>query len=229
MRTFEDVEKNVVARLSDRIKEKEQEINSGKLDSGVAYWNNEFCKQWASGIENSEESAKIEIGKDTNDIIKEMKFLQDMYFHQYYEKFDSLIREKMFALDNNMRPIDHKEWSKNCIGRVQDQIYRLGIKFEDLLCFKGSANLSEAGDLFRNLVNQNFGTTIPMTGELEAAEQTYSEADFDSYEQAEAYVKCCEMKRDAGLMVDSASDFYYTLNTDQRYLDAKELCGSRSR
>lgn len=228
MRTFEDVEKNVVARLSDRIKEKEQEINSGKLDSGVAYWNNEFCKQWASGIENSEESAKIEIGKDTNDIIKEMQFLQARYLREYYEKFDSLIREKMFALDNNMRPIETGKWAENCIGRVHNQIYRLGIKFEDLLCFKGNPNLAEAGDLFRDSVNQNFGTTIPMTGELEAAEQTYKEADAGSYEEAEAYVKCCEMKRDAGLMVDNI-DRYFTLNADQKYLDAKELCGSRSR
>ena len=228
MRTFEDVEKNIVARLSDRIKEKEQEINSGKLDSGVAYWNNEFCKQWASGIENSEESAKIEIVKDTNDIIKEMQFLQDRYLHEYYGNFDSLIREKMFALDNNMRPIETKKWAENHIGRVHDQIDRLGIKFEDLLCFKGNPNLAEAGDLFRDSVNKNFGTTIPMTGELEAAEQTYKETSFGSDENAEAYVKCCEMKRDAGLMVDNI-DRYFTLNADQKYLDAKELCGSRSR
>lgn len=228
MRTFEDVEKNIVARLSDRIKEKEQEINSGDLTSDAIYWNEEFCKQWASGIENSEESAKIEIGKDTNDIIKEMQFLQDRYLHEYYGNFDSLIREKMFALDNNMRPIDFNKWAGNCIGRVYDQITRLGIKFEDLLCFKGNPNLAEAGDLFRDSVNQNFGTTIPMTGELEAAKQAYYEADVGSYEKAEAYVKCCEMKRDAGLMIDNI-DRYFTLNANQKYLDAKELCGSRSR
>ena len=150
--------------------------------------------------------------------------------HKYYENFDSLFREKMFALDDNMRPIEFNKWAGNCIGRVHNQIDRLGIKFEDLLCFKGNPNLAEAGDLFRDSVNQNFGTTIPMTGELEVAEQAYSETDFDSVEHAEAYVKYCEMKRDAGcLMIDSAVDFYGTLSADQKYLDAKELCGSRSR
>lgn len=229
MKTFEDVEKGIVTVLSDRIKETTQKINSGKLDSGAIYWSNDFCKRWVSGIENSEESTKIEIGKDTNDIIEEMYFLRDRYLREYYENFDSLIREKMFALDDSMRPIEYNQWFTNRIGRVHSQICRLGIKFEDLLCFKGRANLSEAGDLFRDSVNRNFGTTIPMAGELEAVEQAYREADIGSYEEAEAYVKYCEMKRDTGLMVQSAVDFYDTLNSDQQYLDAKELCGSRSR
>lgn len=235
MRTFEEVQDDIVVELLNNISSAEDRINSGKINSNVIHYTRDYCKKWENAIENSEEATKGKIGTCTNDIIKEMQKLYKDDMRSYFQNFDSLISRKLLALDNSGNRVNLKNWGKvfgeeRDIGRVFRQASYLGIEFKDLLCFKGRDPYSaEACDSFKNLINQNFGTTIPMTGEVKMAEEAYDSIPVtDSYAKAEAFIKMKEMERDEG-GYSIANSVCTILSTDQAYLDAKALCGGRSK
>lgn len=236
MRTFEEVQDGIVYELLNKISSTENRINSGEVDSNAIPPTRDYCKKLENAIENSEEATKEKIGKCTNDIIREMQRLCEEDMHSYFQDFDSLISRKLLTLDdsgNRVKPANWGEvfYGESGIGRMSDQVSDLGIEFKDLLCFKGrDPHSAEACDSFKNLVNQNFGTTIPMTGEVEMAKKAYkSIPGTDSYAKAEAFIKMKEMARDDGGGCNLDNDTYTILSTNQAYLDAKALCGGRNK
>ena len=235
MRTFEEVQDGIVYELLNKISSTENRINSGEVDSNAIPPTRDYCKKWKNAIENSEEATKGKIGTCTNDIIKEMQKLCEEDMHSYFQNFDSLISRKLLTLDNFGNCVNPENWNKvfgeeRGIGRVSRQVSSLGIEFKDLLCFKGrDPHSAEACDSFKNLVNQNFGTTIPMTGEVKMAKEAYDSIPVtDSYAKAEAFIRMKEMERDED-GYSMTNDLCTILSTNQAYLDAKALCGGRNK
>ena len=103
--------------------------------------------------------------------------------------------------------------------------HNLGIKYEDIQCFKDQdPRKDEAADIFKQIINDNYGTNIPMSEVRNQAYDDYEKVALsgDKVSEANALIHLKEIQRDDGALKNGL--IYYTLATDEDYQEAKRIC-----
>lgn len=235
MRTFEEVKSQIeyvnrmllqrsVEKLENDKKERERPTLGGKhnrlstIDKSVAELMIQECQ---NVLENLEEATRIEIGAATNGLIRLMQERYQEFPDLYFELFDDFLEKNITGMDregNNVR---------YCAG--VDLCMVLGVTNSELTCFKDSNPMnSEVGDYFRQMINKNFGTTIPMNGELEKASQDYEfyYSGEDEVMKDQTFIKLKELQRDAGTLKNGPG--YFLLGINSEYQEVKAKCTGRN-
>ena len=174
-------------------------------------------------IDNIDEVTIIEIGSVTNSLIEAIKKAYQYHLVEYWQNFEKFMEKYIIGLTP-----DGKLKAGSFFG--QSQCYELGVGLKELsICFKGKNPMTaETGDLFRKLINTNYGTNIPLTGVEEAALKEYESVAFgtDTDKKDQAFICLKEIQRDAGALKNGGD--YYILATNQNYQEAKARCSGRS-
>ncbi len=220
MKTFEDVKESVknhqeyCKRVARETLGKE---NTSDFEKEVA---NSLLENAENNIEHLEEITTIEIGAETNSLIQAIQTAYKINLNEYWENFENF-------LDKYVVGITSDGHLKNGAYFGQSQCLKLGISRDDLSCFKGKDPLqNEAADFFRQKINAQFGTTIPMSSEEKKAYDDYNEVVFGSDELAKekAFVQLKEIQRDSGTLRNGNT--YYILSTNEAYKNAKASLSS---
>ena len=105
---------------------------------------------------------------------------------------------------------------------------KLGLTSQDLECFRNNILANGTADNFRQHINANFGTNIPLSGVLEKLLENYNKAlqSGNDLEIAQAFVNLREAQRDAGVL--SNGGVFNLLAYDKEYQHAKELSASKT-
>ena len=91
----------------------------------------------------------------------------------------------------------------------------------DLLCMKGfNPIIDEVDNIFRQYVNNNLGTNIPMAEEVRQAEAEWNKVPYDDNDKE--FVHLCEVFHSAGVYHDFYFSDYMILSINEEYLQAKE-------
>ena len=223
MRTFEEIQERMIASRNSIMQRAMQDLEKGGLkdwEERAAYITIQECQ---SNIENIGEVTTIEIGAETNSLIKAIQTAYRFHLTDYWQNFERFI-------DNYVSGLTPDGERRNGAYFGQSQCLELGVGINELLCFKGRDPMnSETGDLFRQIVNANCGTNIPMSGVEQQALQEYESVAFgdDEIAKAQALIHLKEVQRDSGTLRNGGT--YYTLATDQNYQDAKAICTGLNR
>lgn len=222
MRTFEEFKERELYNL-DSLKNKcIAELKEGGLKDVQEKVKKEIVQDCQTYIDHIDEVATIKIGDVTNSLIRAIQTAYKWQTHDYWTDFENFI-------DNNVIGLTSDGKMKSGLYYGQIQCYELGAGINDLLCFKGRDPMDEKTcDLFRQYVNNNFGTHIPMSEEIEQALRDLREAELseDPVAKDKAFIHFREVQRDAGNLIGSGK--YFILETDQKYQDAKTRCSGRS-
>ena len=218
MKTFGELKESGKANIIAIMQRAMQKLEKGDLRLNDETVQNMIIQECQSNIKNIDEVTTIEIGAQTNLLIKAIQTAYQCHLNDYWQNFERFINDYVTGLTPDGKP-------KNGLYFGQDQCLMLGVGINELLCFKGRSPMdSESGDLFRQIVNANFGTNIPMSGVVQQAIQDYEAVAFgdDEIAKAQAFTHLKEVQRDSGLLKNGG--IYYTLATDQIYQDAKAIC-----
>lgn len=207
MKTFEEIQEGIKTVRISSIKEAMEELEKSNLDVYARSAKNRAIEEYKRDIDNIEEIAIIEIGASANNFIRGMQTAYQAHPNDYSQNFEKFIDD--YVLSG---------------GLLQKERGTLGIGKDELLCFKDRNPMSnETGDLFRQIVNANFGTNIPMSNDEQEALQAYENVDRkDKLATAEAFVHLKEIERDSGALKTGES--YYPLVSDELYQEAKAIC-----
>lgn len=220
MITFEQLKDNLKKAHMGIIKLENEKREKGYFDKTAS---DMIIQKSQSYIENIEEVAAIEIGAETNSLIEAIQTAYQRNSTEYWQNFEKFIDEYVLGLTS-----EGKLKSGFYLG--QNQCLSLGItSVNDLLCFKGRDPMkAETCDLFRQFVNNNYGTNIPMSGVEQQAKQDYEAvaSGKDEIAKAQAFIHLKEVQRDSGKLKNGG--FYYILSSDKNYQDAKTICAGRS-
>lgn len=222
MKTFEEIQESIKATEVSIMQRAMQTLEESGLEDYEERAANITIQECQSNIENIEEVATIEIGAETNALIKSIQTAYQFHLVDYWQDFERFVDKYVTGLTP-----DGKFKSGAYFG--QSQCLTLGVGINELICFKGRNPMSgETEDLFRQIVNSNCGTNIPMSGVAQQALQDYESVAFgdDEMAKAQAFIHLKEVQRDSGLLRNGRS--YYTLATDQNYQDAKAICTGRN-
>lgn len=224
MRTFEEIketEKNTLMRL---MQKSMQELEKGGLKDFEEQAAKQTIQESQRNIENIDELTTIEIGAVTNSLIKAIQTAYSFHSTDYWSDFERFI-------DKYVSGLTPEGNQKNGPYFAQSECYELGVGINELLCFKGKDPMSgETGDLFRQIINTNYGTNIPMSGIEQQALQDFNAVAFgdDEIAKAKAFVHLREVQRDSGKLRNGLGS-YHLLATDQDYQDAKAICAGKAR
>jgi len=198
-----------------------QSLEHGGLSDLEANAAHKTIRNCQSNIENIDEVTAIEIGAETNSLINAIQAAYKIYLTEYWQDFEGFI-------NNYVAGVTPDGERKSGAFYGQFQCMELGVGVNDLLCFKGRDPMhDEAGDLFRQVINANYGTNIPMSGIEQQALQNYRAVAFgdDEMAKAQALMQLREIQRDSGTLRNGV--IYYTLATDQSYQQAKDICSGK--
>lgn len=175
-------------------------------------------------IKNIDELAVIKLGATTNNLIDVIKHEYKRHITEYWGNFEKFITDHIIG----KTPDGHFIPGSNAAGRDDCKI--LGITLEDLMCFKGHDPLSdEICDTFRQYININFGSNIPLSSVVRKAKEDYHALPIDA-EQAvkdDVYIRAQEIARDSGTK-RSDSVTYHFLADNKYYQEAKERSVKRN-
>lgn len=175
-------------------------------------------------IKNIDELAVIKLGATTNNLIDVIKQEYRRHITEYWGSFEKFITDYIIG----KTPDGHTKPGSNAAGREDCEI--LGITLEDLMCFKGHDPLSdEMCDAFRQYININFGSNIPLSSAVKKVQEDYDAVLFeaDSAAKDEIYVRFQEIARDSGAK-KSDSVTYHFLADNKYYQAAKARCAERN-
>lgn len=231
MKTFDEVKETVKYYQSAYIERAQTVLkNNPDLDNYQVDAKNNLIKLCSDAIEHLDEAAVIEIGYNTNKVIEGMlNAYRDNAFVNYNGDFDRFIRERIVGLTG-----DNKRIPKNLFYE-QDAFFNLGLSVSDYKVFDYTGKqipdhkqfLLEAGEKFKQRVNENFGTSIPSLEEEQAiVDRENNSLSLDEFEQAKALVAFKEANRDSGRLKKGIT--YDLLENDEAYLKAKEIVNGRS-
>lgn len=222
MKTFEEIKESMKSNKIFIMQRAMQDLKNGGLrdfEEKAAKMTIQDCQSY---IENIEEVATIEIGAETNSLIEAIQTAYKFHLTDYWQNFERFIDEYVLGLTPNGEP-------KNVAYFGKSQCLKLGVGISDLLCFKGRSPMSsEACDLFKQIVNGNYGTNIPMSGVEQQALQDYEAVAFgdDEIAKAQAFIHLKEIQRDSGALRNGGT--YYILAANQAYQDAKAMFTGRN-
>ena len=218
MRTFNEV-KELEFRNQCLIMERMRlKLKTGELHNTEVIGAKGLLQKSENNINNMDEVTRIKIGAATNSLISAIQRVYKYRAIDYNNQFERFMSEYIIGVTPD-----------EFIGSVyksnrfieQSDCYILGITLEDLMIFKGRNPLSTSiCDDFRNLVNINFGTSIPMAGVEEQAFNDYLDANVE--ETNKAFVHLRELQRDSGTLYFGGS--YHLLAADKEYQIAKARC-----
>ncbi len=179
-------------------------------------------QNYQNNLDNIDEVTTIEIGAATNSLIKGIQTAYSFHLPEYWRNFEEFVDKYVTGLtsDGNL---------KNGSYFGKQQCYELGLSKSDLLCFKGNNPMNtNPGDIFRQNINVNYGTNIPMSGIEQQALQEYESAVFsgDDVAKDQAMIKYKEIQRDAGSL--KIGPEYHPLATDQNYQEAINRVSGRT-
>lgn len=199
MKTFEEIKKIVVDSESQCLRVTNAMIEKARLENDklLEAAGKRSIEAIHTSLDNIDECTAIYIGSCTNHLIESIKEAHDIYTLEYYKDFDAFL--KKYILSNS-----------NCIA--------LGVGIKELQCFKEcDPNKDEPGDLFRQIVNLNYGTNIPMAADLGYVKQE----ELATSENDKDLVYGKEILRDAGDERVYRNGLFYPLAVDQEYQEAK--------
>ena len=222
MKTFDEVKAFVKAAQSTTMESAIEKLKNDDLKDFEERAYNSVVQNCQKNIENIEEVTTIEIGATTNSLIRSIQKAYQFHLEDYYQNFEGFIDDYVVGIapDGSL---------KNGAYFGQAQCFELGIGVNELLCFKGrNPMLDETGDLFRQTINANYGTNIPMASDAKQALQKYEAVAFGDDEEAkdQVFIHLKEVQRDSGILRNGGE--YYILANDQAYQEAIERCSERS-
>lgn len=222
MKNFEEIKQNIEKdqlKLMQRAMEKKQNGNLRSFEENAM---DSIIRDCQNNLENLDEAAVINIGAQTNSLIQAIRTAYQFYLQDYYRDFPKFMNDYVAGLTPDGE-------FKNGAFFGKSQCVELGIGYNDLLCFKGQNPLSaDAGDLFRQYVNANLGTTIPTEAESQQALKDYEAVMFsnDKVAAAKALKHLKEIQRDAGILKNGGS--YNLLANDQHYQNAVNISSGKT-
>lgn len=222
MRTFEELQEIIKTNKTNTMQRVMQKLANGGLTDFEEKASNMVIQDCQSSIENIGEVTTIEIGAETNSLIKAIQTAYQFHLTDYWQNFERFVNEYVTGLTP-----DGKLKNGSYFG--QNQCFTLGVGINELICFKGRNPMDyETGDLFRQIINANYGTHIPMNGVEQKALRDYEAVAFgdDEIAKAEAFMHLKEVQRDSGALKNGGT--YYTLATNQSYQEAKTMCTGKS-
>ena len=175
-------------------------------------------------IKNIDELAVIKLGATTNNLIDVIKREYKRHMTEYWGNFEKFITDYIIG----KTPDGHFIPGSNAAGREDCEI--LGITLEDLMCFKGHDPLSdEMCDAFRQYININFGSNIPLSSAVRKAEEDFNAVLFkpDSAERDDIYIRAQEIARDSGAKRSDPVTYHF-LADNKYYQEAKERSAKRN-
>ena len=211
MKTFEELQEGIKTERISLIKDTMEGLEKSNLDVYTRGAMNRAIEEYKRDIDNIEEIAIIDIGAAANTFIRGMQTVYQAHSNDYFQNFEKFIDDYVIGGD-----------------LLTEARLTLGVDRDELLCFKGRNPMSnETGDLFRKIVNANFGTNIPMSNDEQEALQAYENVDRnDKFAAAEAFVRFKEIERDSGAL--KVGGHYYPLVSDEKYQEAKDICQKKS-
>lgn len=187
MKTYNEIKKERLENLKEGIKRQQDLIDKAKFEKEKDVYGR-IILEIQRDIENIDEVTRAYIGYETNQFFKDMSWMINRTGNDYFEHHDMFLD---MLLGN--RPDREGKNSKFGAG--------LGITKEDLACFRGKAATSdETQDAFRTYVNNQLGTNIPLSKDMEMMEIYRYSQNRDDY------------VRFANLSIDSG-DAYHTIGT----------------
>lgn len=169
MKKYEEFKKMVLENEKAKIRRAKQRLEEGKYNSQEQKIADEMLiKECTTFINNIDEVVAFEIGRQTNQLIRGFQTAFKYHTSEYFKNFSEFV-------DNYVRGITPDGKEKNGTFFCQSQCFDLGVGIQELSCFKDNDPLKEeTGDVFRTIVNANFGTNIPMAAEVKQAEEAYT-------------------------------------------------------
>ena len=150
MKTFEEIKENIKKSNISLMQQTMQKLEQGGLKDYEKASANMIIRECQSVIENIDEAATIEIGAQTNSLIKSIGLAYTAHLNEYWQNFEEFINKYVLGLTP-----DGKEIPGMYLGR--SACLELGVGIKELSCFKGiSPTSKEAGDLFRNVIGSYF-------------------------------------------------------------------------
>lgn len=168
MKTYEEFKKMVLANEYSIMRRAKQRLDEGKYNNDAFKKGDEMLiKDCSTFIDNIDEVVAFEIGRQTNKLIRGFQIAYKYHSNEYFKNFSEFV-------DNYVRGITPDGKEKNGTYFCQSECFNLGVGIQELSCFKDNYPLKEeTGDIFRTIVNANFGTNIPMAAEVKQAEESY--------------------------------------------------------
>ena len=222
MRTYEEVKTGILNSKYSLMSRCQDAIDGGlnEFDERI---NRRVIQACQTYIENIDEVTTINIGATTNSLIRTIQKAYHHHLTDYWENFEKFASENIVGtIENGIERRARFNSTGECL--------KLGIGVGELSsCFKGKDPMNpETGDLFRNLINSNYGTNIPMAGVQKQALKDYEAVSFgtDQHAKDKAFVTLKEAQRDAGSLQNGGD--YYLLATNQEYQAAKARLSGRN-
>lgn len=178
------------------------------IDMGIA--------EWKDTLEHIDEYVAYVIGDSVSRIISAMKEFYVACRDKYEYYFDETIMKHLSGFVNMCGCDNFSGFYMPCniLGMTPEMIAR---------CFQGKNPMDpEVCDAFISMVNVNFGSNVPLSGELENAEKVMNAAHENKEEDpvtfAKAHVEWYEKMRDSG----KGGSGFWILSTNPSYQKAKE-------
>ena len=210
MKTYEEFKKMVLANEYSIMKGAKKRLDEDKYNHASNKTADEMLiKECATFIDNIDEVVAFEIGHQTNQLIRGFQTAYKYHTNEYFKNFSEFV-------DNYVRGITPDGKEKNGTFFCQSQCFDLGVGIQELSCFKDNDPLKEeTGDVFRTIVNANFGTNIPMAAEVKKAEESYR-----TNPCKETLMHLMQVKRNSGNNGEQVMDVKQ-LSTNQEYQEIK--------
>lgn len=223
MKTFEEKKEGILQSKKALIHRCSQELKNKGLKDFEKKALNMVIRDSQIYLDNIDEVTTINIGATTNSVINSIQTAYKHHLVDYWQDFKSFADKYIVGMteDGNF---------KRGSFFAQHECYSLGIGIKELAtCFEGRDPMkAEAGNLFRQLINANYGTNIPMEGVEQQALNDYGAVAFgsDPVAKDKAFVHLKEVQRDAGSLQNGGD--YYLLVTNNEYQEAKtRLAGKK--
>ena len=219
MRTFDDIQYMIETDKARLMERSRKELEAGGLQDYKEHANTMIIRDCQDYLDNIDEVTTIDIGATTNDLIRAIQTGYKLHQTYYWQNFKRFATEYIVGLTPEGNFI-------NGPYLAQIECYKLGIGVQELAAYFEGRNPfdDKTGDGFRNFVNTNLGTNIPMAGTVEKAREDWEAVafgdDLDAKDRAFCTLK--EQQRDNGDLKNGG--IYYLLATNQTYQVAKARC-----
>jgi len=161
---------------------------------------------------------------------KELENIDEYTMYQIGNAVYEMLRDLETYYKTEKRTFDLQDLDKGIknsflIDRVCARAREMDISLDKLdYYFRNQIPTEKATkDRFIQMVNTNFGTNIPLTGELEELKKEFDEMHIDDPERDKKLVELIEMRSRAG----RTHSFYTIPSLDENYLAAKERIAAK--
>jgi len=210
MKTFDEIKEGCTKRLKEEIKRLEKEIINTE-DQDVKRTIMMSIESRKIKLNNIDEYTAYYIGSKANNIL--------FYLKEYYNNSQQLL-----DIDEGAEQMleDDLEY---CIRLACSEASELGITAETFNNYfiNKDPNKKEDCDEFIQMVNNNYGTNIPLTGELEKAEKSLRKATPEEYNRK--LVEFYKMQLRAGC----PNKYFNNHSTNEQYLSEKDLINNKTK